>query len=148
MKNNKLNIFRKLQIKAAPQQALYLTWDELSDYFNKMLTEVCNREIRTQATLSDYYYWEINILNTSITEDEINVIFELIDADGHDIDSNTVKGCDIMELTNSVSLKLISKSLPFPAINSISNEEGVWFIGSPDMSIKPDRTNDKEESIL
>lgn len=125
-------VFENHKITEKPQPSLYLEWDELADLFTDLLTGLLGRNIEAGSKREEFYYWNIS-LETPLTQEELEVVFESAAADELDLEQNMYEeGCPIYELTQGICSKLISKLLPFNLIACRADDEGVRFIGESD----------------
>ena len=113
-----------------PRQAIHLDWYDVGNYVSELLTKLLKRKVIVEAERSEFYYWDLVIQNNKpISEKEMNSIYELIEADDLDKESNEYEDEPIMGLCQSVSRKLMSILLPFKAVYDHADDDGIWFFG-------------------
>ena len=70
MENNRKEqeqIFIKLSRSGSPQLATHIEWEDLSDVFSELLSELLCREITAEAEREEYYYWNVNLSGSPIS---------------------------------------------------------------------------------
>jgi hypothetical protein len=107
-----------------------MEWEDLDNHASKLLSSLMERKIIACIRRSDYYFWSLNIADTPISEEELELLFSIADADDLDRESYGYEDFPIMELCQGLSRKLITKTLPFVASTSFADDEGIWFVGS------------------
>jgi hypothetical protein len=145
-------VFAGLRISDTPQQAIHIGWDDLSDIYSKLLSGILGRNIYAEAEREEYYYWLVATRDTPITQDELESIFSLADADDLDRDQNDFEIYPIMELCQGLCGKLMNKLLPYGIVYARADEDGVWFIGDSAIpaseSAIPDMNGEKSKHCL
>ena len=133
--------FEDLQTIKIPRQAIHFRWANLSNLAEMLLNRILKRGIPVDVVRSDYYDWTISLSDDySLTLDELETLFSIIDANDWDRESNEFDGHPIQELSQSLSRKLVSLLLPFKAHHAHADDEGVWFMSEliePKACVKP-----------
>ena len=109
------------------QQALFLTWQQLRRFVAKRLYEALGRDIHPNP-FQDNGYWDI--LTDKMQPAEIKKLCPYF--------TETVREKQRFqayyskwkrEIGSEFIEKLVEKEAPFPIVGSVSNHEGVWFLG-------------------
>jgi len=127
--NEQEQIFIKLRRNESPQRTIHIEWEDLSDVFSELLSELLCREITAEAEREEYYYWNVNLSGTPISRQELEILFKLVSADEFDREQNDFGEYPIMELCEELCNKLMRRLLPCKIISVRADDEGVWFIG-------------------
>jgi hypothetical protein len=109
--------------------ALHIEWEELENDITKLLSIILKREIDADIERSDFYYWNIDLSNSPISENELDTIFALVNANDYERAINFDNGFPVYEFCCGLSRKLVTLLLPFTASKSFADDEGVWFLG-------------------
>lgn len=123
-------LYENCRIKDVPQQALHINWGGLATTFNKLLSGLLNREIDAEPDREEYYYWRISLHNSPLAQVELETLLGLSGADELDREQNDYGEYPVMELCQSLCVKLVSKILPFVPMLTLADDGGVWFISS------------------
>lgn len=145
---------KDLQVPDIPRQTIHLEWNDLRDISNELLHRLLKRKIPVDVERSDYYDWGFTLVHgASLSPKELKKLFSVIKADDWDKESNDFGEDQIQSLSQSLSRKLVSLLLPYPADASLADDEGVWFIGgtsAPQAGVKPDFPDEmpKDETLF
>lgn len=123
-------LFESQRWESPSRPALHIEWGELDEHASNLLSTLLKRKICAAIRRDDYYYWNLDISDTPVSEEEMELLFLIADADDEDRESSTFDEYPITELCQDLSRKLISKTLPFFAWTSFADDEGIWFVGS------------------
>lgn len=123
-------LFESRRWESSFRPALHMEWDELGEHASELLSALLGRPIYVEVIRGDYYYWHLDITNTPVSEEEMELLFLAADADDRDQEIDDFDKYPITELSQELSRKLISRTLPFLAWTSFADDEGIWFVGS------------------
>ena len=111
-------------------QAHFYTWTQLSELCSTLLTGFFERPTPVQAVgETNLDSWSLKFLEAPISHDDLEAIFTALQADDYDRDVNDIGKCPAWELSQALSQRLVSPTLPFPVDASHASDDGVWFIG-------------------
>jgi len=130
MNNQIQDLFSSLAFEEHFRPALHVEWKDIDCYASELLAGIFGRYIHVEARRSDYYYWSLDLSETPITEDEMERLNDLIQADDYDREIQSYDGFPVTEIVQGLSCKLLSKLTPFHAATSFADDEGVWLIGN------------------
>jgi len=134
MNNKYQELFQSLSYQNQFRPSINLGYTSIDEYASELLSGIFERDIGAESVRSDFYDWSIKIKNGSITETELELLYEIINANEYDRKSQSFyddenDGC-ITELCQIVSHKLFSKILPFEVeISFADDEDNIWFLG-------------------
>lgn len=69
-------------------------------------------------------------MEAPISHDDLEAIFTALQADDCDRDANDIGRRPVWELSQALSQKLVSPTLPFLVDASHASDDGIWFTGS------------------
>jgi hypothetical protein len=133
MENKYKEIFESITLPRQFRPAIHLAHYDIDHYASELLSSIFGRDIRAEGERSDYYDWSIRVLDGSITEDELEKLYDIVGANGYDRTSqsyNTDDDDSASGLCQGISQKLFSQIMPFEVCISLSDEEGIWLFGS------------------
>ena len=80
---------KDLQNLEIPRQTTHISWHGLRDIASRLLKRLLKRKVSLDIKRSEHYDWNITLLNDdSLTIEEQEKLFEAIDADDWDRESN------------------------------------------------------------
>lgn len=111
-------------------QAHFYTWTQLSELCSTLLTGFFERPTPVQAVgETSLDSWSLKFLEAPISHDDLEAIFTALQADDYDRDVNDIGKCPAWELSQALSQRLVSPTLPFPVDASHASDDGIWFTG-------------------
>lgn len=112
-------------------QAHFYTWTQLSELCSTLLTGFFERSTPVQAVGEiNLDSWSLKFLEAPISHEDLDAIFDVLQADDYVRDANDIGKCPIWELSQALSQKLVAPTLSFPVDASHAFDDGVWFTGS------------------
>ena len=132
MDNKYQELFQSLSFQKEFRPAVHLHYTQIDDYASKLLSGILSRDIYSESKRSDFYDWSIKFYDDSVTETELEILYNVLGANEYDreMQSYEAEGVDsINELCQRISNRLFSKIMPFEVAMSIADDDGVWFLG-------------------
>ena len=132
MNNKYQDLFQSLSYQNQFRPSIYLEHTSIDDYATELLSGILGRTICAEGKREEFYYWSIKFYNDPITEDELEKLYDIIEASEYDreIQSQTNEyNENITELCQRISNKLFSKIMPFNVSVSHSDDDGIWLFG-------------------
>jgi len=112
-----------------PRQAIHLYWNDIDDIASELMTRLLEREITIEVERSDFYNWEITIISSEpISKMELEMLYAIVEANEDEKEKNVLEDGFISALNQGLSCSLISLLLPFEAVISHADDNGIWFI--------------------
>lgn len=117
--------------KVTPCQAIFYTWEELSNLYTALLSGYFERKISANvATDSLDDSWYIQLWDKPLFLNELHALLDTVNADDYDREANEFEECPIERLSQSVGNKIIALQSPFPIDASHAADDGVYFTGN------------------
>ena len=133
-----------ININENVQQAIHVDWKDLSLIMSELLSGVLKREVEAEAGREENDFWLIYLIDTPISKAELELVLKKTAADEIDRDQNDFGMYPVMELSQGICNKLLGPFLPYKLTCTMTDYDGVWFIGSN----PPDRNNALLETVL
>ncbi|MEG0598029.1 MAG: hypothetical protein RR502_08295 [Oscillospiraceae bacterium] len=116
--------------KVTPCQAIFYTWEELSNLYTALLSGYFERTIPVGVTADERGDgWFMRLWDAPLSSEELLELLDTIKADDYDREANDFGEYPIKELTQSVGNKIIALQLPFSIDASHAADEGIYFTG-------------------
>lgn len=122
----------KTGIHASRCPAMRIESENLDILASRLLSEYMGREIRarySQAADEHPDYWGLRIDETPLSQDELELLFTVVEADDDAKSSTDIGLYPVVEICRGVAEALVSRELPINVVHSIGCTHGVWFFG-------------------
>lgn len=120
------------------KNAVFLTWEKVSESCLEALRVILNRDIQVCATSDEPHFREWYLLLTiesRMNRTEIKTVLDTVEADDYEYDANDFGEYPVCELTSSVAVKLLNRTLGLNVEESTPVDEGVWLFEKADSTV-------------